>query len=356
MKYQVFISYSREDAKAVNSLIRLLKAAFPQVGFWLDTDDMRLGTLWEKQISQAISHSDLVLVICSCSSCLSPHVQEEVRIAADQGKKLLPVKIDPKCKDRDITSSLPALAKRQRIDGMRFSNLEGLERLISFLRDDYADRLSRNVRVFDAIEDMIGDITKYGTSRFDIFMIDGGTTLRRVLKRDFLDSISKQRLSKTLNVRGLFVDTLCRNLVESSIAGKGAKKHGEFENVSDDAFCSIFEGILQGSRWIHNNGPHEKDLDDSVDVLTGLNRSHPGVFNVETRAISILPVCRLIITDSFCYVPAFLPLEDGLTANKLDYYALRFAADSKVYDVMNKYFNHYWSSARLLPAKSDNVA
>ena len=258
---------------------------------------------------------------------------------------ILPILIDAKCKDRDL-EELAGLSQIQRIKAVPLGDLDALESVLSRIRKEYEQHLAGEVGVFESIESLCEDIEKHHPAQLQIFLIDGGTTLRRLLREDFVGRLIAGSPVKSLNVQCLLVDAACKQVVLSSRAAAG--KPG-LREIDDDTYSAIFEGLLQGSRWIHNNGPHETDLADSFGTLTELSAKWPGVFQSESRIVPVLPVTRLLITEHFTYIPAFLPLEDGLKRSRLDYYALRFAAETHIHAVATNYFSHYWAKGGPFP-------
>lgn len=86
----VFVSYAREDAVRVRSLVRLLESRGLSV-FW----DLQIpaGKTWREHIGQALAQAPCVLVVWSTHSIASSFVAEE----ADEGRQrgvLVPVLID----------------------------------------------------------------------------------------------------------------------------------------------------------------------------------------------------------------------------------------------------------------------
>lgn len=97
----VFLSYAREDARAVQSLYGQLRAA----GFrpWMDTEDLIAGERWEEAVGRAIKSASVFI------ACLSPRsvskrgtVQKEIRTALDICSEmpeghiyLLPLRLEP---------------------------------------------------------------------------------------------------------------------------------------------------------------------------------------------------------------------------------------------------------------------
>jgi hypothetical protein len=85
MSGHAFISYVREDSKAVERLWRALEAA--EIPVWRDTTDIRLGLDWRDEIRQAITEDALVVIACfsDSSEAREKTVQrEELTLAVEQ--------------------------------------------------------------------------------------------------------------------------------------------------------------------------------------------------------------------------------------------------------------------------------
>jgi len=87
----VFISYVREDARAVDELQRVLKAA--GVPVWRDTVSLWPGEDWRAKIRDAIAHDALVFIACFSSRSAArqkSYQYAELLLAVDQLRSLRP--------------------------------------------------------------------------------------------------------------------------------------------------------------------------------------------------------------------------------------------------------------------------
>ncbi|MCW8981847.1 MAG: toll/interleukin-1 receptor domain-containing protein, partial [Altibacter sp.] len=91
-KHHVFFSYSRENSDFVLELAKKLRNAGAQV--WLDQLDIKTGERWDKSIEQALSASDVLMVVLSKASVESNNVMDEVSYALEEGKKVLPILLE----------------------------------------------------------------------------------------------------------------------------------------------------------------------------------------------------------------------------------------------------------------------
>jgi hypothetical protein len=89
----IFVSYSRNDMKAVDTMVARLE----QDGFdvWIDRKDIRGGELWREEIVKAIHQSFAFLLIVSPESVISKNVGREVALAENTVSKFVPVFLAP---------------------------------------------------------------------------------------------------------------------------------------------------------------------------------------------------------------------------------------------------------------------
>lgn len=92
MEKDVFISYSRKDSEVVTSLYKRLEQS--GLKCWIDIDGMYSGTSFKKVIVDAIKNSKVLLFVSSENSNQYRNVVNEVSVAIERGKKIIPVKLD----------------------------------------------------------------------------------------------------------------------------------------------------------------------------------------------------------------------------------------------------------------------
>lgn len=89
---RIFVSYARTDARAVHSLVRLLRTTGAPV--FLDVDSIPLGSKWRAQIAEAIGAADAMLVFWSSVASASSEVRVEYELAISLNKDVIPVALD----------------------------------------------------------------------------------------------------------------------------------------------------------------------------------------------------------------------------------------------------------------------
>lgn len=89
----IFISYSSNDRTRAAALAQQLCDA----GYtcWMDISGIDAATSWSKEIANALEESAVVCVLLSVSSLASPNVAKELGVAAELGKRFLPIKLEP---------------------------------------------------------------------------------------------------------------------------------------------------------------------------------------------------------------------------------------------------------------------
>jgi TIR domain len=137
----VFISYVRENRRAVNRLQKALEARGIRV--WRDTADLWPGEDWRQKIETAIVNDTLVFIACFSRQSNAREVSyqnEELTLALDQlrlrrpGKPwLIPVRFD-NCEILDLPIGAGrSLASLQRIDLFGRRLPENTDRLVAMV-------------------------------------------------------------------------------------------------------------------------------------------------------------------------------------------------------------------------------
>lgn len=113
MKYDVFISYSSKDATIASEICEMLETN--DLTCWIAPRNVVGGKSYAREIIEAITESAVVLFIFSQHSNVSPHVESEIDTAFNQGKIIIPFRIE----DTPMSPELSYyLNKNHRIDGI----------------------------------------------------------------------------------------------------------------------------------------------------------------------------------------------------------------------------------------------
>lgn len=93
MKYDVFVSYSRDDLPVVESIVKDIEQQ-AGVKCWVDWNGIESGTQFEEVIIKVIDSVDIVLFFISQKSISSQYARMEVNYAYNTKKKVVPVVLD----------------------------------------------------------------------------------------------------------------------------------------------------------------------------------------------------------------------------------------------------------------------
>ena len=125
---KVFISYSRQDSDFADKLTKSLEEK--GVPVWVDRSEIKGGSDWRKDISDAIHDCSAFLLILSSRSTVSSNVDDELSLATEKGRRVFPILYE--------TCELPAgidlvLSRKQKIifAGVPFEN--GLQQVLDAL-------------------------------------------------------------------------------------------------------------------------------------------------------------------------------------------------------------------------------
>ncbi len=93
MPAEIFVSYSRADRERVLEITSRLTAQ--GVSVWIDLEGISAASRWSAEIVHALEQCRLLLLMVSATSVDSTYVRQEVLLAAESGKALLPLYLDP---------------------------------------------------------------------------------------------------------------------------------------------------------------------------------------------------------------------------------------------------------------------
>src|SRR5262249_55464345 len=88
----VFISYASEDSVRVRDITARLTSAGARV--WGDREKLAGGSVWAEELVRAIKESRIVMLMCSDAAMRSWAVKQEIQVAGEAKKVLLPVLLE----------------------------------------------------------------------------------------------------------------------------------------------------------------------------------------------------------------------------------------------------------------------
>jgi len=121
-KYDVFISYSRKDAIVVEQICSLFKKN--DISYWIDKQDIYAGGEFLGDIVQAIRKCRITLFISSAHSNNSVYTAKEVAMAFNEGKYIIPYKIDTSTFNKNLELVLCDL---NWVEAIPFDEIKALE-------------------------------------------------------------------------------------------------------------------------------------------------------------------------------------------------------------------------------------
>ena len=138
--HDVFVSYSRADREIVVELVAGLQAR--ELRAWVDLEDIPPSAEWMAEIRAAIEASDGYLVVVSPSLASSKVCAEELELAREAGKRIVPVMV----RTTDPGSVPGTLAALNWIDATDGALDQALDRAVEALRTDL-DRVRAHSRL-----------------------------------------------------------------------------------------------------------------------------------------------------------------------------------------------------------------
>ncbi|EFL51749.1 hypothetical protein DesfrDRAFT_1604 [Solidesulfovibrio fructosivorans JJ]] len=88
----VFISYCRENTDIASILIECFEEL--RVPFWIDKRNIGGGLAWADEISSALKYCEVMVLLYSSESNKSTYVRNEVTIALEKDKTIIPIRIE----------------------------------------------------------------------------------------------------------------------------------------------------------------------------------------------------------------------------------------------------------------------
>jgi tetratricopeptide (TPR) repeat protein len=159
---RIFICHSHFDSAFCHRLRDFLLERFPEATIFLDESELRGGEEWMRRIQQEVISCPLFIVVLSTQALVAAWVREETNLAlsraiADKGRRVVPVRIDPRVTLPDIDDLAPLLTTRQIIDLADHAPEANWDRLAQVLRGEAPDQttqldLARAAELEEAVE------------------------------------------------------------------------------------------------------------------------------------------------------------------------------------------------------------
>lgn len=133
MKHDVFISYSSINTEQAFEICRKIEESGHPC--WIAPRNEQAGSSYGLQITNAIKQAQVMVLVFSNTSNKSEHVLNEVGLAFDHGKKIIPILLD----DSEMSADMQYyLARKHHIKAMvNFS--KGVEELVTAIKGYFPD-------------------------------------------------------------------------------------------------------------------------------------------------------------------------------------------------------------------------
>ncbi|HEY8883758.1 MAG TPA: toll/interleukin-1 receptor domain-containing protein, partial [Chloroflexota bacterium] len=89
----VFLSYASTDRERALHIADLLEAN--GISIWLDRKSIAGGTSWSAEIVRGIRECAALVVACSVAAMVSPNVHQEIQLAWEARRPILPLLLEP---------------------------------------------------------------------------------------------------------------------------------------------------------------------------------------------------------------------------------------------------------------------
>lgn len=142
-KIDVFISYSRKDLSVVQEICRQFQEH--NISYWLDKKEIHAGGNFLGDIVQAIKDCKITLFISSTNSNNSIYTAKEVAMAFNEGKYIIPYKIDASSFNRNLELVLCDLNWVEAIPFDKTKALELISDIKSLLTGERKHELSSSI-------------------------------------------------------------------------------------------------------------------------------------------------------------------------------------------------------------------
>ena len=141
---KVFISYAKKDYIASDggvipgNFVDKVIDAFNQEGisYWLDREQLAGGETYAARIARNIKDCDVFLFLSSEAANASEWTRREIGTAVQQGKRIIPVRLDNSNYDDAVDLYLSSV---QYIDWMELGQKEALRRIVNQVKHPYMD-------------------------------------------------------------------------------------------------------------------------------------------------------------------------------------------------------------------------
>lgn len=137
--HDIFISYSSSDSKIAEKVCRLLEDRGMKC--WIAPRDVVAGADYSHLIEKAILHAKVFVLLCSGKSMQSRWVKGELNVAFNEGKKIIPLRVD----DSELEGAFRLMINQMHVVQMDESFSEEVSVVLSSVRQG-SDRKKNRMR------------------------------------------------------------------------------------------------------------------------------------------------------------------------------------------------------------------
>jgi hypothetical protein len=134
----IFISHSHDDSNKANEICSILEEQ--GISCWIASRDIRPGFDYNAEIVDAIENAKAVILVLSQNSNISEHVNNEISLAMDNKKRVIPIRIEDVLPSKNLKYYI---TRKQFIDAWEPPLENKLEELLTTIKD-YLDISEKN--------------------------------------------------------------------------------------------------------------------------------------------------------------------------------------------------------------------
>ena len=286
-KYDVFISYSRVDYKDANNepipnnVISKITSAFKKnhISYWIDEDGIYTGDNFAPKIAEAINDASVFVFVSSENSNSSKWVQNEVGVALEYRKPILPIKCDY---SPYATSVIMYLATLDFCD-YRNNSDKAIEKLVNSVKDKLPkdEKTMQNIQARDdegLKEVIINSLTEINHQFVDISQI----AISQVLEANERSRESIDELRKIVDNRS-----------EDSLQGLGRFRADVHSSI--DTLCHIIDDrTSQVCNQLEQYGRGIKETNFYLEKIYEVIKSQPEKLNITEGANQIANIIFVV--------------------------------------------------------------
>jgi len=273
-EFDVFVSYSSMEKAIADAVV----AAHEQAGIrcWYAPRDIAPGADWADSITKAIRECSLMVLVFSETANRSQRVIDEINFAIDQGKTILPFRIEPHNPSGALSLHL---SSRHWLDAYEPNWQAHLDRLVESVRANL-DSSDGSIRISGGAASAVVSKEQKKTPRKMAFYLVTGLVLFAVLGLAGWQFLRGKPEAEPTQITA--VETDPATTMETDTAGDDP-----LETTPTPDFSAVLDASLIAVDDITTLDPHLADgaaLEITKSLFLGLTRFNPETAEVEPAA------------------------------------------------------------------------